>query len=43
MTSEVMTVLGPVAASALGITLPHEHILCDLWRVTSSRGCWRLV
>lgn len=34
MNPEVMTVLGPVEASALGITLPHEHILCDLWRVT---------
>jgi phosphotriesterase-related protein len=34
MTPTVMTVLGPVEASALGVTLPHEHILCDLWRVT---------
>ena len=34
MTPVVMTVLGPVEASALGVTLPHEHILCDLWRVT---------
>jgi len=25
-----MTVLGPVAAADLGITLPHEHILCDI-------------
>jgi len=25
-----MTVLGPVPAGELGITLPHEHILCDL-------------
>jgi phosphotriesterase-related protein len=29
-----MTVFGPLAASELGITLPHEHVLCDLWRVT---------
>jgi phosphotriesterase-related protein len=26
---EVMTVLGPVAADALGVTLPHEHVLVD--------------
>lgn len=26
----VMTVLGPVAASTLGITLPHEHLFIDL-------------
>jgi phosphotriesterase-related protein len=26
----VQTVLGPVAPEALGITLPHEHLLCDL-------------
>jgi phosphotriesterase-related protein len=25
----VMTVRGPIAAAALGKTLPHEHILCD--------------
>ncbi len=34
MTPTVMTVFGPVEASALGVTLPHEHILCDLGRVT---------
>jgi phosphotriesterase-related protein len=27
---EVMTVLGPVDASTLGFTLPHEHLLFDL-------------
>jgi phosphotriesterase-related protein len=34
MTSDgrVMTVLGPVPASALGVTLPHEHVLFDLAR-----------
>jgi len=26
----VTTVLGPIAADALGITLPHEHLLIDL-------------
>jgi phosphotriesterase-related protein len=30
---QVMTVLGPIPATALGITLPHEHILndCRCW------------
>jgi phosphotriesterase-related protein len=34
MTAEptVMTVTGPVPASALGLTLPHEHLLIDLTR-----------
>jgi len=27
--AQVQTVLGPVAAGALGITLPHEHLLID--------------
>jgi predicted metal-dependent phosphotriesterase family hydrolase len=27
-----MTVLGPVAAEALGVTLPHEHVFIDLMR-----------
>jgi phosphotriesterase-related protein len=27
---QVMTVCGPVAPEALGVTLPHEHLLCDL-------------
>lgn len=26
----VMTVLGPVAASRMGVTLPHEHVFVDL-------------
>ena len=26
----VQTVLGPVPPEALGVTLPHEHLLCDL-------------
>lgn len=28
--SEVMTVLGPVESSKLGVTLPHEHVFIDL-------------
>jgi phosphotriesterase-related protein len=27
---EVQTVLGPLAPEALGLVLPHEHILCDV-------------
>ena len=27
-----MTVRGPVPAEELGVTLPHEHIFCDLTR-----------
>ena len=29
--ADVQTVLGPVAADALGTTLLHEHLLIDLW------------
>jgi len=29
-----MTVRGPIEARALGITLPHEHLYADLFRVT---------
>lgn len=32
-----MTVLGPIPADELGVTLPHEHLLCDLARVTHRR------
>ncbi len=32
-----MTVLGAVPADHLGITLPHEHLMCDLARVTGRR------
>lgn len=32
-----MTVFGPVPADRLGITLPHEHLQCDLARVTGRR------
>jgi predicted metal-dependent phosphotriesterase family hydrolase len=32
-----MTVLGPVAASDLGVTLPHEHLLLNWFRVTGNR------
>jgi phosphotriesterase-related protein len=26
---QIMTVLGPIAPSELGVTLPHEHVLVD--------------
>jgi cytochrome P450 len=32
--AEIMTVKGPVSADRLGVTLPHEHLLVDLVRVT---------
>ena len=32
-TGKVQTVLGPIEDSDMGITLPHEHLLCDLSRV----------
>lgn len=28
--ARVQTVLGPIAPEALGVALPHEHLLCDL-------------
>jgi predicted metal-dependent phosphotriesterase family hydrolase len=27
--AQAQTVLGPIAAKAMGITLPHEHLLID--------------
>ena len=37
MTS-VMTVLGPVDADELGVTLPHEHVFLDLTREYRGNG-----
>ena len=34
MTEVVQTVLGPIAPESLGITLSHEHLLCDQRGVT---------
>jgi phosphotriesterase-related protein len=36
MADLIHTVRGPVAPSALGRTLPHEHIFCDFYRVTGN-------
>ena len=38
----VMTVRGPVPASALGFTLPHEHTRCVLWHVPNRWDYWQL-
>jgi phosphotriesterase-related protein len=32
----LMTVRGPVPAGAAGITMSHEHLLCDLWPIVKS-------
>lgn len=37
MATEVMTVLGAIPADQLGTILPHEHLLCDLARITGYR------
>ena len=34
---DVMTVRGPVGGDALGMTLPHEHLLIDLFRISRNR------
>ncbi len=34
MTANVMTVLGPVSADKLGVVLPHEHLLVDIFWLT---------
>lgn len=36
--TDVMTVLGPVAAATLGVTLPHEHVFIDLLREYRGNG-----
>ncbi|MCO5176723.1 MAG: hypothetical protein M9890_07105 [Thermomicrobiales bacterium] len=37
MATSVMTVTGPVSGDDLGITLPHEHLQLDLYRMSRSR------
>ncbi len=37
MATQVMTVRGPIGADALGLTLPHEHLLIDLFRISRNR------
>ena len=38
----VMTVAGPVPASELGFTLPHEHTRCVLWHIPNRWDYWEL-
>ena len=33
----VMTVRGPIGGDELGVTLPHEHLLIDLFRISRNR------
>lgn len=40
---QVQTVLGPVAPSDLGFTLPHEHTKCSLWWIESRWDYWELI
>ena len=40
MTREIMTVLGPIPADQMGITLMHEHLFIDLCRVTRDPDHW---
>ena len=32
----IITVRGPIEAGQAGCTLSHEHLLCDLWKITGS-------
>lgn len=36
--AQVMTVRGPLPASELGVTLPHEHVFIDLVREYRGEG-----
>ena len=38
MTTNVMTVEGPMASEDLGLTLPHEHVFIDMARVNRNIG-----
>lgn len=40
---QVQTVLGPVAPSDLGFTLPHEHTKCSLWWIENRWDYWELI
>jgi len=35
---EIMTVLGPVSPDTMGITLPHEHLLIDVYEIVRDYG-----
>ena len=34
----IQTVLGPIDSASLGVTLPHEHLICDVEAITSRFG-----
>jgi phosphotriesterase-related protein len=36
--AEVMTVNGPIASESMGITLPHEHVFCNILRENRETG-----
>ncbi len=40
---QIQTVLGPVAPSDLGFTLPHEHTKCSLWWIENRWDYWELI
>src|SRR3984957_12004136 len=40
MTPQIMTVLGPLPAEQMGITLMHEHLFIDLCRITRDPDHW---
>lgn len=43
MAGKVMTVAGPIAPEALGLTLPHEHLFVDLRPPVDTREGWRAI
>ena len=40
---EIQSVLGPIAPSALGFTLPHEHTKVTLWEIQGRWDYWELI
>ncbi|HEY7523762.1 MAG TPA: hypothetical protein VH720_08935 [Candidatus Limnocylindrales bacterium] len=40
--THVLTVLGPIEPTALGLTLPHEHTQIALWHIASRHDYWQL-
>jgi predicted metal-dependent phosphotriesterase family hydrolase len=42
MSSFVQTVLGRIDPGELGVTLPHEHTQCHLWRIPERFDYWEL-
>ena len=40
---EIQSVLGPIAPSDLGFTLPHEHTKVTLWEIQGRWDYWELI